>query len=151
MCRSSAAFAAFISSSVLGACSLETEPLDVLVSPVGTYALFGCSGVSADTRPSAPQSCGTGGSGRHTWPNGRFELRVDGSAFRVLEHDFSAFSVPQPPTVDSLQGTWTRSADTVTVVWQGRSPSTVVRIGRDTLRDNTVFNDQLFFWFVRPR
>jgi hypothetical protein len=135
----------------LGACRDATGAPETVA---GTFALVGCT--NGSTGAPTMQDCGSGGSVRHSWSSGRFELRVDGSAVRALSATTVAnVGTPSQTTTtgtDSTAGMWTVSGDTVTIVWDDAFhpiPSKVVLFGRDSLRDNSVFNQFVVFWFVR--
>jgi hypothetical protein len=127
-------------------------------SPVGTYTLRQCT--------LAPPSndgfrCETGGSAHHIWLGGRLELHADGSAIRVFSTEFIATGSGYPPdfATDSSNGTWAALNDTVFITWNTTLPTIpltptttttpAVRIGSDTLLDSSIWNEYIFFWFVR--
>ncbi len=133
----------------------SAPPIGVVDSspPVGVYDLAGCGSVGPTNAPA--DSCQTGGSVRHIWLSGRFEILAGGIARRVLTSEIIEGFTDAPPLVstDSAVGFWTRAGDTVVVAWADSSAVHVHQSTRltwvrpDTLRDDSIWNQYIVFWF----
>jgi hypothetical protein len=145
--------ALFTALAVASGCG-STDPS--LSNPAGRYMLVGCVlGASSAITPST--GCEIATSGVKRWsPSSYVELRPDGSAVRYTQATYT-FSPTVPPPgggtvneAETLTGQWSSASGVVTATWQGTfPPSQYERRGRDTLRDNHLYNELWYFWYVK--
>jgi hypothetical protein len=119
----------------------STEPGSGLA---GTYMLAGCTYPSRGI--GTPQKCETG---FQQWDASRsyYELDARGGVTLVLWQGLLDLGAGGPV---SSSGSWTESPNYVIVVWDDptKAPTTLQRVGADTLRDGNI---DMLFWFVKAR
>lgn len=144
----SLAFVAF----VLIACG-DSSSGPLLGNPVGRYELVGCS--YGDTSPASIENgCGTGGTNHHEWSSGSVVLDENGTISRTLVVTNEAWGDSlmwsSTDTVVST-GTWTLQSGAITAMWSAPSTGSMVFTpsGSDLIRENSEWNEWLYFWYRR--
>lgn len=127
------------------------------VSPVGRYDLVGCTWggdiVAAHMKP----GCGTGGSNRYDWKSGFVIVNADRTVSRTLVVTESApFDPMQWSVTDTgvVVGRWTLDGRVLRAAWTGfpsAATTDFTRVGTDLIRENSVWNEWIYFWYRRTR
>lgn len=137
----------------LAACS-DSPGSPLSVSPVGRYELIGCT-YGGDTNPAnMSPSCGTGGSNHYDWSSGSVVVDRNGVVTRTLVVTNTAIGAPQPYSVTTTRvdvGTWTLESEVLLATWSGSSTGMTyfARADRNLIRDNSVWNEAIYFWYRR--
>jgi len=124
-------------------------------SPVGRYELVGCTYGGDTTAGNFESVCSTGGSNHYNWSSGSVELNDDGTATRTLVVSNTHIGSPMPgPFIDTstFVGSWTAASRDVNTTWVGLpyvATTVFTRVEGDMLRDNSVWNDSIYFWYRR--
>jgi len=126
-------------------------------SPVGRYELVGCTwGGDTDPAHMAP-GCGTGGTARHDWTSGVLLVNADGTMSRTMVEKLTDMFSPIPMSwtdTSVVTGSWTNNGRVLHASWSGFSydaSTDYTRVGTDLLRDNSIWNETLYFWYRRAR
>jgi hypothetical protein len=123
-------------------------------SPVGRYELVGCTW-SGDTIAShIAAGCGTGGTARHDWTSGSVIISEDSTVTRTLVEVLTPMYAPEYRWSDTsaVAGRWTVAGREVTATWSNldyAASTTFTRVEPDLMRDNSVWNSRLYFWYRR--
>ena len=99
--------------------------------------------------------CGTGGSNRYDWNSGVVIVNPDGTVRRTLVVTESAPLAPTPWSVTDtsvVAGSWTLDGRVVRAAWSGlpyAASTDFTRVGTDLIRENSVWNEWIYFWYRR--
>ena len=101
--------------------------------------------------------CGTGGSNHYTWNSGFVLVNADRTVTRSLVVTETAPLSPMPWSVTDTSvvvGSWTLDGRVVRATWSGFSYAATTiftRVDPDLIRENSVWNEWIYFWYRRKR